>query len=408
MRILRVLMAALLIAGSTPGFTAWGPAQRIDAYLDALAKHELANGSLAISEKGKLQYQRAIGSAVIAHGANEPADTGTRYRIGSVSKLFTAALVMQLAEGGSITLDNKLAEFFPDVPNALDISYRDLLAHRSGLADYSFAPDFETWRTQPHTQAEVLDRIQKMAPKFPPGQRHDYSSTNYLLLSYVLEKVYDKSYAELVRTRITDKLGLARTYYGQRMDARRHEALPYEWKAGAWVPEKETDPGLHLGAGGMVSSPADLVRFIDALFAGRIVSATSLDSLRGTSGTALGLAPFDLAGRKAYGHSGRIDEYRAYVYHFPDSGISVSYAANASVFPPDELVDEVLALIFDRKRQPPSFDAVKLPAARLDDYTGNWKSVARSRRIRRSGCLHPPAIRRRSASAASATRWCTP
>jgi len=354
MRILRVLLAAILISGSLPGFAAWRPAQRIDAYLDALAKQELANGSLAISEKGQLKYQRAIGSAVIAPGGNEPADTGTRYRVGSVSELFTAALVMQLAEGGSITLDNKLAEFFPDVPNALDITYRDLLAHRSGLADYTSAPDFDTWRTTPQTQSEMLERIATSMPRFPPRQRQDYSSTNYLLLSYLLEKVYDKPYAALVRLRIADKLGLARTYYGQHMNARRHEALPYEWKSGAWVPARETDPALHLGAGGMVSSPADLVRFIDALFAGKVVSPTSLDSLRGAHGTALGLPSFDLAGRKAFGHSGRIDQYRAFVYHFPDTGISVSYAANASVLPPDELVDEVIALIFDRARRPPA------------------------------------------------------
>jgi len=109
--------------------------------------------------------------------------------------------------------------------------------------------------------------------------------------------------------------------------------------------------------------------------AGRVVSPTSLDSLRGIDGPALGLPVFDLGGRKAYGHSGRIDEYRAYVYRFPDSGISVAYTANASVLPPDELIDEVIALIFDRARRPPTFDAVKLPAAKLDQYTGTWKSA---------------------------------
>jgi CubicO group peptidase (beta-lactamase class C family) len=171
--------------------------------------------------------------------------------------------------------------------------------------------------------------------------------------------VYGKPYAELVRTRIIDKLGLARTYYGQRMNSLRHEALSYEWKPGGWVPAAQTDAALYLGAAGMVSSPADLVRFIDALFGGKLVSPTSLDSMRGTNGAALGLPPLELAGRKAHGHAGRIDGYGACVYHFPDSGISVSYASNASVLPPDELVEEVVALIFDRARRPPRFDAVK-------------------------------------------------
>ena len=260
MRFTRALLAATLIFSAWPSSAAWGPQKRVDAYLDALERRGLANGSLAISEKGQLRYQRAIGAAVIEPGRTEPADTGSRYRIGPVSELFTAVLVMQLAESGSITLEGKVAEFFPDVPNALDITYRDLLAHRSGLADYTAAADFEAWRTAPHSRAEILERIEMAAPLFPPRQRRDYSRTNYLLLSYMLEKVHDRPYAALVGTRITDKLGLARTYYGQRMAASRHEALPYEWKSGSWTPVLETSPDLHLGAGGMVSSPADLVR----------------------------------------------------------------------------------------------------------------------------------------------------
>jgi CubicO group peptidase (beta-lactamase class C family) len=296
---------------------------------------------------------------VIAPGANEDADTGTRYRIGAVSQLFTSALVLLVAESGSITLDSKLAEFFPGLPNALDITYRDLLANRSGLADYALAPDFETWSVQSHTKDELLGRIEQSAPNFPPRERFEYSNTNYLLLSYVLEKVHDRPYADLVRTRIADKLGLARTYLGQRMEARRHEALAYEWKSGSWVRATESDPGLHLGAAGMVSSPADLVRFIDALFAGKVVSPTSLDSLRGVQGDALGLPRSDVGGRKAHGLSGAIDGYHAFVWHFPDAGISVSYATNASVLPPDEIMNEILALIFERGRRPPTYSGGK-------------------------------------------------
>src|SRR5262245_772667 len=100
MRFLLLLFAAGFITCSQHAAAAWPAAQRLDAYLDALAKHELANGSLAISEKGQPRYQRAFGYAVIAPGRNEAADTGTRYRIGAVSQLFTAALVMLVAEGG--------------------------------------------------------------------------------------------------------------------------------------------------------------------------------------------------------------------------------------------------------------------------------------------------------------------
>ena len=117
----------------------------------------------------------------------------------------------------------------------------------------------------------------------------------------------------------------------------------------------ETDSDLHLGAAGLVSAPVDLVRFMDALLGGKLVSARSLDTLRGIDTEAAGLAPFELAGRKVYGQSGRIDDYQACVYHFPDTGITISYASNAAVLDPDEIVGEVLKILFDRGYRPPGF-----------------------------------------------------
>ena len=143
MHLLRSLLATIVAMSAVDASAGWTPEKRIDDYFDALAAHSLANGSLAISEKGVLKYQRAVGSTVLSGGRNEAADTGTRYRIGSVTQLFTAVLTMQLAERGSITLDSKLAEFFPELPNALELSYRDLLMHRSGLFDYTRDPGFE-------------------------------------------------------------------------------------------------------------------------------------------------------------------------------------------------------------------------------------------------------------------------
>ncbi len=124
----RVLSASAVVA-LLPVLAAgaWAPAKKLDAYLDALEKSQLVSGTLAITEKGELRYQRSIGFATIENGKPQPADAGTRYRAGPVSMLFTAVLVMQRAETASITLDTPLAEFFPDLPNALVITYRDLL-----------------------------------------------------------------------------------------------------------------------------------------------------------------------------------------------------------------------------------------------------------------------------------------
>jgi CubicO group peptidase (beta-lactamase class C family) len=373
----RLLLAFLLLTPvATPAAEAWPAAARLDAYFDALQKNQLANGSITISEKGAVRYRRSVGSAVFGDAGETPTDSGTRYKIGSVTKLFTAVLTMQLVEQAGITLDGKLAEFFPELPNALDITYRDLLQHRSGLANYSEAPGFEEWRDQPKSRADLLAIISDGGVRFPPRERVEYNNSNYLLLSYILENVYGRPYTEIVRRQITDKISLPRTYYGGLTHVTRHESVSYQLTPGGWVAQKETFPGMHNGAGGLVSNPDDLVRFIDALFAGELVTRQSLGIMRGVTGGSAGLWPYVVAGQTGYGHGGRVEGYRSCVYHFPDRRISIAYAANASVLSMDEIVDEVLTTLFEHGHKPPTFGAVKLAPHQQAAYVGIWRSAA--------------------------------
>ena len=166
---MRAIYLSVLLLAAVPASGAgnWAPASRLDAYFDALAKQGLTNGSIAISEKGELRYQRTLGFARLENGRGDPADPVTRYRVGSVTQLFTAVLAMQLVEKASMTLDGRVAEFYPDLPNALTITYRDLLRQRSGLADYTDNPFFASWRTTPQTHAQMLEFITGGGAVFP-------------------------------------------------------------------------------------------------------------------------------------------------------------------------------------------------------------------------------------------------
>jgi D-alanyl-D-alanine carboxypeptidase len=368
------LTAVLLLAGNAHAADLLPPAtSKLDAYFDALARESLANGSIAISEKGVVKYQRSVGLASITPRGAEPADTNTRYRVGSVTKLFTAALTMQLVERASIRLDSRLAEFFPELPNALDITYRDLLQHRSGLSNYTEAPDFEQWRTQPKTQAELLKLVAAGGPRFAPRERLEYNNSNYLLLGYMLEKIHDKPYAEIVDKHIVGKVPLTRTESGARFGATpvSYEKTPQGWKAVA-----PSDPALHGGAGALTSTPTDLVRFIDALFAGRIVSQQSLASMRDQSvGTGLGLWAYNVAGKTGLGHGGAVESFRACVFHFPEQRISIAFATNAPVLSMSEIVDEALALVFDGRRKPSAYAPLRLSESQQRPYVGIWRSA---------------------------------
>jgi CubicO group peptidase (beta-lactamase class C family) len=361
--IARALSASAALVAFMPVLAAgaWAPAKKLDAYLDTLEKSQLVSGTLAVTEKGAPRYQRSIGFATIENGKPQPADAGTRYRAGPVSMLITAVLVMQRVETAGITLDTPLAEFFPDLPNALGISYRDLLAHRSGLADYTAAPGYETWRTQPRTQAQMLATIAAGGARFAPRERVEFNDSNYLLLGYMLEKVQGHSYDDLVRRHIAGKLGLSRTYFAGTTSSTL-ESLPYRHTSAGWVAQLQSDPSVAGGARGVMTTPADLTRVMDSLIAGTLVSAQSLASMRDQSGgSGLGLWPYQVAGQAGFGQAGDTDGFAA-VYHFPSRGVSIAWMSNASALPAKGILDEFLESIFVRGHQPPT--AIALTPAR--------------------------------------------
>ena len=353
---LRDMRALICILGLLPPLAgsaadSWAPARRLDAWLDQLAKDRHVNGSIAISEKGRLRYQRSVGFASIENGVPQPGDAGTRYRIGPVSRIFTAALTMLVVEKASITLDTPVAEFYPDLPNALTITYRDLLLDRSGLADYFEAADFPAWRTQPRTHEQMLAAITAGGVKFAPRERVEPSGSNYLLLGYVLEKVQNRSYDDILRRGI-DKLGLARTYFAgtQRSTL---ESIAYRESPEGWIAIDASDPTVLGGAAGVISNAGDLVQFMDALFAEKLVSAQSLATLRGAeAGPHAALQSQEIGGEAAEGLQGNADGFSAAVYHFPARQLSISFTGNASSVPAQEIVEQALATVIRRGYKP--------------------------------------------------------
>ena len=296
------------------------------------------------------RYQRSIGFSTVDNGVPQPADAGTRYRIGAVTRLFTAVLTMQLAEKASLTLDNPLAEFYPDLPDAVGITYRHLLQQRSGLGSYTAAAGFDTLRRAPRTHAQMLELIGTAGTQFGPGERLEYSDSNYLVLGYVLEKIYERSYDDIVIRQVAHGLGLVRTYYAGTGSSSSLESVSYQWTPQGWRAEADSDPSIDGGNGAMVSNAGDLVIFMDALFAGKLVTTHSLQTMREQG---IGLRNFDIAGNAAVGERGSIQSFNACVFHFPEKRISIAWTGNASQLPMDEIVGEALQLIFDKARKPP-------------------------------------------------------
>jgi len=348
---------------------------KLDSLLTSLAATNKLMGSLAVSRAGQVVYSHAFGSAQLA--PNVPATPATRYRMGSISKMFTATMIFQLIEEKKLTLDTKLAAFFPQLPNAKTITIDQLLSHRSGLHSLTDDEAYLGYMTQPKTQAELLALMAATKPDFEPGAKFAYSNSGYIVLGYIVEKLGKQPYAQALQKRVATKAGLKNTYYGGKIDPAKQEALSYKPGPGGWVPDTETDMSIPGGAGAVVSTPADLDRFLEALFGGKLVSAASLGemkTIRDGFGRGLMLMPF--GSKQSFGHGGSIDGFRSMASYYPDDKLAITLSTNAHSYPVNDAMLGVLRICFNQPYKIPDFAApAYVPAvADLDRYAGTYAS----------------------------------
>ena len=331
-------------------------------------------GSLAVSRAGQVVYSRSFGAARLAPAA--PNTAATRFRVGSITKMFTAAMIFQLIEERKLMLTTSLATFFPQLPNARAITIGQLLSHRSGLHNFTSDPAFATYMTQPKTQAELLAIMTLPKPDFAPGAKYAYSNTNYELLGFIVEKLSKMPYAQALQKRVVARAGLPSTYYGGPLAAQPLEAHSYFSDGrGGWQPGPESDMSIPGGAGAAVSTPTDLNHFLESLFGGRLVSATSLaemKNMRDGYGHGLMLLPFGT--RQSVGHGGVIDNFVAFASYFPDEQLAVTLCTNGQQYSANEAMKGVLSICFNQPYKIPDFaTSGYVPAtADLDRYAGTY------------------------------------
>jgi D-alanyl-D-alanine carboxypeptidase len=245
-KILSTILLAVVFA--TSGFGQSLDKAKLDRFFDRLAEKNQAMGSLTIAKDGRVLYTRAIGYSQINGSERKPATTATRYRVGSITKTFAAAMILQLVEEGKLKLSDTLDKFFPQIPNAGKTSIAHLLTHRSGI-DFGKEPDFVSWSRNPRTKDEMLAFIGRGKPDFEPGEKRVYSNAGYVLLGYIIEKLDRRPYRDALKKRITDKLGLKDTYAGTgKTNVSKEESFSYSY-AGDWKQHEEMDLSVPGGAG---------------------------------------------------------------------------------------------------------------------------------------------------------------
>jgi len=345
----------------------------LDSLFQQLELHERFMGNISIAHDGKTIYQNAAGFTDVENSI--AASTQSKYRIGSISKMFTAALTLMAVEEDKISLETTLDNYFPQVKNAEQISIRNLLNHSSGIFNFTNDPNYFTYHTEAKTEADMLDILTIKEPAFDPGTEHDYSNSNYVLLSYILEKVYGTSYSDLLESKIVKPLKLENTHYGKATDIANNESYSYKY-LGKWEKEAETDLSIPEGAGAIISTASDLNQFITGLFEGKLISKESLAQMQTiTEGYGLGLFKFPYGEKSGYGHTGGIDGFQSISSYFPNEKLALTIVSNGTVYELNNITLAALDTYFGKEFKMPNFETVELTAAELDSYLGIYGSA---------------------------------
>jgi len=331
-----VLLAA---AGQTPAQESDGAA--VIARIDSLAKDYMALKkapavSIAVVRGKDTLVMKGYGLA--SREANRAATASTVYRIGSITKQFTAAGIMREVEQGKISLNDPITKYLPDVPTHGErITVRHLLTHTSGVHNYTDSPERVKHWGEAMTPRQIVAFVDKDTLDFAPGTKYSYSNTGYVLLGMILEKVTGQPYATYVQRQFFTPLGLTQTSYCPDRTKDPQFADGYAASSGTVKPAEYLNITQPFSAGALCSTVRDLVKWHRALVDGRVVGARSY-SLMTTPDTLIGgakinygfgLVPGQLSGKRMIGHSGGINGFTTYGMYMPDESLNVIVLSNS-------------------------------------------------------------------------------
>jgi D-alanyl-D-alanine carboxypeptidase len=303
--------------------------------IQAQVAEDLFSGAVLITKKGKPVFSEAYGLADREHKV--PNTLKTRFRIGSMNKMFTAVATLQLAEARKLDLTDTVGKFLTDYPNkdvASKVTIEQLLTHTGGTGDI-FGPEFEAHRLELRTLQDYVKLYGSRAPKFEPGSRWEYSNYGFILLGAIIEKVSAQSYYDYVHEHIFVPAGMASTASEPEDKAVTDRSIGYmKMDAKEWTPNTNTLPYRGSSAGGGYSTVEDLGRFAEALTSHKLLDVLYTDMLTtGKPGTpdrsyAFGFEDRAVNGMRCFGHGGGAPGMNGDLRICPESGYVVAVLAN--------------------------------------------------------------------------------
>jgi len=354
-------------------------AQDNSARMEQVVQSYVANkqfmGSVLVARDGKVVFSKGYGFANLEWDV--PNSPTAKFRLGSVTKQFTAACILLLEERGKLKIDDPVKKYMPDAPAAWDkVTIFNLLTHTSGIPSFTGFPDYASTEAIATTPEKLVARFRDKPLEFQPGEKWNYSNSGYVLSGYLIEKISGQSYSQFVQDNIFTPLGMKDSGYDSNSAIIVHRAAGYAPSDKGLINAGYIDMSIPLSAGALYSTTEDLLRWEQGLFGGQLLSVASLQKMTTPfkNDYAFALAVRDANGHKVIEHGGGIEGFNTQLSYYPDDKLTIVVLANQNTGATGDIASKLAALVHgDQVVLAGERKEVAVSPAILQTYVGTYE-----------------------------------
>lgn len=336
------LVATLLLAGTTL-------AQNVDSRMDQTVQSYVSNkqfmGSVLVARGDQVLLSKGYGSANLEWQI--PNTPSTKFRLGSLTKQFTAASILLLEERGKLKVEDPVKKYIPDAPAAWDkMTIFHVLTHTAGIPNFTSFPDYASSEPFSTTPEKLVARFRDKPLEFQPGEKWNYSNSGYVLLGYLIERVSGQTYEKFVQENLFTPLGMKDSGYDSNSAVIARRAAGYAPSPNGPINAGFINMTVPFAAGGLYSTTEDLLRWEQGLFGGKVLTPASLQKMTTAfkNDYAFGLEVHTNKGRKVIEHNGGIEGFSTDLVYYPQDKLTVVVLGNLNSPAPGQIATTLAAL----------------------------------------------------------------
>ena len=335
----------------SPTLAAQGPASKIDNVLTSLTEREAFTGAVLVARNGEVLLSQ--GYSLAARDKNIPNTLHTKYRLGSITKQFTAMAILMLQAQDKLNVRDPICLYISECPTAWkDITIHHLLTHTSGIRNFTDFRDYQATKATPSPPEQTIARFKEKPLDFPVGERWGYSNSGYIVLGYIVEQVSGQSYEAFLQQNIFEPLHMKDTGYDHNDGSLAIGYTGTSWREAAYI-----DMTIPYAAGGLYSTVEDLYRWDQALYTEQLVSKDLLDLMftphAKTPAPGLsygyGWGVGEMNNHKAVGHGGGIEGFATEIRRYIDDKVTIIVLSNRDTTDVGKTVDLIAQAVFEEQ-----------------------------------------------------------